>query len=312
MLRKNIIILSICVIISLLSWLSIKLSQKYQTNFNLSFSLTNVPNGVEIKNISDSVINVTFEAQGFKLVSLSKNIKNANTSIDFSSYIHSLHNQNGKVSIPINQIVEQYNVNALNGVTIIQFYPDTISITYTEILRRKLPVHPVFKLSDDNKISVFAECNFYPDSITVTGQNNKIDTLRYLMTEPIDISTFTDNEMINVKVMNPFKDGKSHFSQQNVDVRLANENKIECTFDVPIEKSVDKYYQYYPSQPSVNATFEIPLSNIQKISIDSFKVVMQPNEANNGLIPLKVSKQLNASKLLRLSPVLINYKRVRK
>ncbi len=311
MLRKNVIFFSICVIISLLSWISIKLSQKYQENFNLFISFNNIPNGVEIVGKSDSIINVMFEAQGFKLVSLGKYIKNAKTTIDFSTFLHNSRNQNGKISIPINQIIEQYNTNFLKNVKIIQFFPDTLWVTYNEMLHKKLPVHPVFKFSEAN-VNIFAECNFFPDSITITGQNNKIDTLRYLITEPIDIAKFVENEMINVNVINPIKDSKSHFSHQNVDVRLANENKIEFTFDIPIEKITDKNYQYIPQQSNVNATFEIPLSNIHKICIDSFKVVMQPNEANNGLIPIKVTKQLYSSKLLRLSPILINYKRLRK
>ncbi len=306
------IFFSICIVVSLLSWLSIKLSQKYQKNFNLSFSFTNIPKGIEITSISDSLIKVTFEAQGFKLVSLNKSTTNANTTIDFSVFLRSPYARNGKMTISAKQIVEQYNLNLLNGVDIIQFYPDTLKIEYNEISHKKLPIHPVFKYNEANNILVFAECIFYPDSITITGQNNKIDSLNYLITEPIDITQFADNEMINVKIINPFKDNKSHFSQKSVDVRLANENKIEFTFDLPIEKSNDKNYQYIPITSFVNACFEIPISNIYRINTDSFKVVMLTNEASNGLMPIKVNKQLYLSKLVRLSPILVNYKRVRK
>lgn len=298
MIQKKIIIFSSCAIISMVSWLSIKLSKNYYQSFTLRYEIVNIPKNIRLTT-ENNTIKINFKADGFKIVNLSKNVKSANFLFDFANLNYPKNILDGILKIPSELIVSQYNKAYLNEVEIIQFSPDTLIFQTFEIRQKTVPIKTIFKTSE-NTMTFETECIKLPDSVIISGNKNSIDTISVIYTEAVDIRLFAQQEIQNAKLISPNKSIK--FSHSTVDIRLGNPNKINIKLNIKLLPQSEKEIIYTPVQSFAVLEYETELSKLSNHVQDSFKVEMNLIEKHENIAPLKLTKHPQGISNILISP----------
>ena len=300
MIKKNIIIFSCCAIIALVSWLSIKLSNKYQHNFTLNYEISNIPSAISISPSQQKPINVNIRANGYKLIAIAKSLKNIKYIVDFQKINYSKNTQNGILKIPTELIVSLYNQQFLDNTEILSFSPDTLYYEITEISSKKIPIKTIFRLPESQAFFE-SECIALPDSISISGNKNKIDTIHFIQSEAIDIMIFTSQDIQNVKLINPSKNIR--LSKNNIDVRLSNPQKINVKVNIKTKESVDKDFKYIPEVKWATIEYETNIHQLCQHIPDSFSIELNLNERIDNIAPLKISKHPYNIKVFKIDPL---------
>lgn len=308
MIQKKIIIFSYCAIISIVSWLFIKLSKNYYQSFILQYEIENIPRNIRLTAVNNT-IKINFKADGFKIAKLAKNVKTAKLLFDFENLNYQKYNSNGILKIPSEIFVYQYNKKYLNEVEIIQFSPDTLIFHTFEVRQKKIPVKTIFKISE-NTIAFETECVKLPDSVIISGNKNIIDTISVIYTEAVDIRLFAQQEIQNSKLISPTK--KINLSHSRVDIRLGNPNKVNIKLNVKIFPQSEKEYIYTPEQSFAVLEYETELSKLSNHVLDSFKLEMNLNEKSDNIVPLKLTKHPQGMNNIKISPSVIGFSKNKK
>lgn len=303
MIQKKIIIFSSCAIISMVSWLSIKLSKNYYQSFTLRYEIVNIPKNIRLTT-ENNTIKINFKADGFKIVNLSKNVKSANLLFDFANLNYPKNIFDGTLKIPSELIVSQYNKAYLNEVEIIQFSPDTLIFQTFEIRQKKVPIKTIFKTSE-NTMTFETECIKLPDSVIISGNKNSIDTISVIYTETVDIRLFAQQEIQNAKLISPNKSIK--FSHPTVDIRLGNPNKINIKLNIKLLPQSEKEIIYTPVQSFAVLEYETELSKLSNHVLDSFKVEMNLIDKFDNIAPLKLTKHPQGISNILISPSVTSF-----
>jgi hypothetical protein len=299
MIKKNIIIFSCCAIISLVSWLSIKLSKKYQHNFTLNYEIKSIPSNFSLKpNQANSII-INIKTNGFKLLGLAKSLKKTNYIIDFHNINYKKNTKDGILKIPTEFIVSLYNQQFLENVEIINFSPDTLYYELSELISKKVPIKTVFKIPESQAIFE-AECITLPDSVSISGNKSEIDTIHFIKSETIDIMVFNKQEIQNIKLLSPSKNIR--LSKNEIDVRLSNPEKIIIKINLNIHNSMDKEFKYIPENKLVTIEYETDIHQICQHIPDSFHVEMNLHEKFDNNVPIRISKQPHNIKIHKITP----------
>ncbi len=309
MLKKKIIIFSCCVVISLISWLSIKLSKSYHYNFSLNYEIQNIPKNIRINSNIKNTINIHFRADGFKIASLSKNLKNPHLFFDLSSINYSKNITSGILKIPTEILVSQFNKNFLNNVEITSFSPDTLYFETTELVSKKVPIRTMFKIPE-SAVVFETECIKLPDSTTISGNKTDIDSIHFLYTENIDMHLFSKQEIQNIKLLSP--NSKIKLAHSQIDVRLSNPQKIKIKLSIDVQDSFDKEYKYTPSTKQISIEYETDMSLICNHQADSFRVEMNIIEKKDNIVPLKLSKHPHNINNIKINPSQTHFSKEKK
>lgn len=308
MIKKNIIIFSSCAIISMVGWLSIKLSKNYYQNFILRYEIKNIPKNIRLSS-ENNTIKINFKADGFKLANMAKTIKTADYFIDFSELNYYKNTSNGVLKIPSELIVSQYNKKYLNEVEIIQFSPDTLVFQTFEIRQKKVPIVTAFKIPESN-MTFETELTKLPDSVFISGDKNHIDTISVIYSEAVDIRIFALEEIQNAKLLSPSKSiSLSHYS---VDIRLSSPNKIYIKQNIKLLPQSEKEFIYIPEQSFAVLEYETELSKMSNLVPDSFKVEMNLNEKHDNIAPLKLTKHPQGMNKILVSPSVTSFVKSKK
>ncbi|MDD4575784.1 MAG: hypothetical protein PHI36_05090 [Bacteroidales bacterium] len=308
MIKKNIIIFSSCAIISMVGWLSIKLSKNYYQNFILRYEIKNIPKNIRLSS-ENNTIKINFKADGFKLANMAKTIKTADYFIDFSELNYYKNTSNGVLKIPSELIVSQYNKKYLNEVEIIQFSPDTLVFQTFEIRQKKVPIVTVFKIPESN-MTFETELTKLPDSVFISGDKNHIDTISVIYSEAVDIRIFALEEIQNAKLLSPSK--SISLSHNSVDIRLSSPNKIYIKQNIKLLPQSEKEFIYIPEQSFAVLEYETELSKMSNLVPDSFKVEMNLNEKHDNIAPLKLTKHPQGMNKILVSPSVTSFVKSKK
>lgn len=175
--RQRISIFSICLVISVIIWFSIKLANSYDTVIELPVSFINPPKNKVLTGISDSVLRVEIVDKGSDLFRLEYLQKNRQATINLKNVF--LYNKGGRYesivtpSAHLNEIEQELNLMG----KILAISPDTLYLTFENQKSKKVPVGANFILSFKKQFMQYGNVFFEPDSVTVKGPANLIDQL---------------------------------------------------------------------------------------------------------------------------------------
>jgi len=129
--KKNLNIILISILLALIIWVSITLSEEYYYTYNVPLVITKLPQELALGSHIPSSVNVKVKGQGWRLLSLS-------LSGDFV-FKTSLNDNFGNVKIKLLNSLSE-NSWATSNIQIIEVSPSQIEVEIDKKISRKLPV----------------------------------------------------------------------------------------------------------------------------------------------------------------------------
>lgn len=172
--KKNLHIVILSVLFSIVIWVSITLSNDYYTNLRLPIKIINLPAGFAVGSELPDDVSLKLKAKGWKLLGL-------HLSGDLVYSISSIKDI-GKVNFRlINSLTD--NAWITSDIQVIDVYPGNLSIYIDKVTNKKIPVKPDISLKFKEGFGLASNILILPDSITITGAKKVLDNIDSVLTE---------------------------------------------------------------------------------------------------------------------------------
>ncbi|WP_304155531.1 YbbR-like domain-containing protein [Hoylesella buccalis] len=253
-------------------WLSMTLDEMYEKEIPVPIRLVNVPKNIIITtNMPDTVI-VTVRDKGFAFMGYFTGEPFRPINLNFSTYANE---SAGRGSVPLADVQNILYQRLATSSRITALKPDQLKFYFNFGQSKTLPVRANGIMTPAINYYL-ARVSFWPEKVTVYAQQSKLDSLRYIMTEKLNLTNFTDTlirqvnlqKIIGVKTV-----------PEKVKIGLFPDILTEESIEVPI-KAINmpkgKTLRTFPSK--VKVLFNIGVTAFRKINEKQFEVVVDYNE----------------------------------
>jgi len=215
--KKNLHIVILSVIFSIILWISISLSNDYYATVNVPIKLINFPSGYSTASVIPDDISVKLKGKGWKLLGVNITAK--------SDYTISVEDT-GKISVNLYNFLGE-NQWLSSDIEVIDITPDTLSFYVEKDFMQKVTILPDLKLNFKPGYGLASPIKVIPDSTTLYGPKSVVSNLKYI---------YTQNKTIN-NLDNPVTD---QVALENLPGVIYRNKEVRVILNV--QKIVDKIF----------------------------------------------------------------------
>ena len=220
--KKNLHIIIISFLFSVILWISISLSNDYYTTLEIPVRLIDFPNGYSTGSLTPQKVTVKIKGKGWKLITFYL------SSEDY--YLVPVGTRTGKRNVRLsNYLVD--NQWLTSDLEVSSISPDTLTFMVEKTISQKLSIIPDLNLNFRNGYGLASPVEISPDSTIVTGPATYVEELTSI---PTKTTKFNNLENLTIKTI-PLK---KYFGMNY------NDNSVRLTLDV--QKIVDKNFENLP------------------------------------------------------------------
>ncbi|HVO75234.1 MAG TPA: hypothetical protein VMT35_14485 [Ignavibacteriaceae bacterium] len=174
--KKNLHIVVISIIFSVILWVSISLSGDYFATYNIPIKLINFPPGYTTGTKLPGQVSVRLKGEGWKLISVSLGTE--------SDYLVSVGNDSGKVAVDLNSHLSD-NQWLSSGIEVISITPDTLSFIVEKISNKKVKIKPDLNLNFKPGYGLATPVRINPEYTTIHGPGRFLRNLSVIPTRQL-------------------------------------------------------------------------------------------------------------------------------
>jgi len=243
--KKNLHIIIISFLFSVILWASISLSNDYYATFQVPLKLVDFQQGLTSGSKLPEKVSIKVKGKGWKLVTAKLGSE--------SEYVVTANGDTGKRYINLSNYLSE-NQWLSSDVEVIDISPDTLTFNIEKITSKKLKVEPDVEVSFRDGYGFATPVTVQPDSVVVHGPVSELKNMNTVPTFPIKLENLSDK--LDMKINLDKKNGMSF-----------SENSVLVTLNV--QRIVDKVIE------------DVPV-NILDVPADR-EVVLLPNKINIGI-----------------------------
>ena len=222
--RHKLSIFLICLVISIIIWFTIKLSDEYDAVIQIPLTFTNIPKNKVLTYVSDSALQVEILDRGSNLIRMIyvEEIDPVSISLRFMPIYLKAGVYQGMIttSMLINEIEREKNLPG----KIVSISPDTIYLSFETEKSKKVPVKADFDLTFEKQFMRYGAVDFTPDCVIVKGPQFLIDALDSASLGEIAVDQLSQNYS-----------GEKYFPKDSIN-RMLSFNPDVVSFSIPVEK----------------------------------------------------------------------------
>ena len=242
--KKNLHIIILSVIFSVILWISISLSSDYYATINVPLKLNNFPPGYSTATRIPEDISVKVKGKGWKLVGV-----NLSSKSDYNiSVIDS-----GKISVNLYNYLGE-NQWLTSDIDVIDIAPDTISFYVEKDFKRKVSIIPDIVLNYKTGYGLATPVKITPESTIIYGPGSIVRNLTFVYTQRESFDKL-DTKMIRLVPLEdlPGVIYKDKEIQVSLDVQKIVDKTFEDILVQIIDLPVDRNVVLLPNKISVSA-----------------------------------------------------------
>ncbi|WP_242131963.1 CdaR family protein [Aestuariivivens marinum] len=245
-----------------------KLSKSYTNTMEFRIEKINVPEEKVILDNSDSILNITIKAYGFKWLDFY--FSRPKIRVDFSKDVF----EGSSKFVWTKSNSRRLSINTFaKNVEIIDIFPDTLEFNYDVNLVKKIPVEINTNITFIPGFDIFNGFSITPDSVKVIGPKDVVGAIDYIETETLVLEDVKKNIDKTIKLKLP-KNGNIRFSDQSIHLKARVERFTEGSLKIPISiinVPTDLRIKYFPKE--VTVMFYTSLEHFKSVKPSDFKVV---------------------------------------
>ena len=271
--RQKLSIFFVCLVISVIIWFSIKMSNEYDTVVEIPLTFTNLPKNKVLTGMSDSLVQVEILEKGIDL--FRRKYIHYSTPATISLRNLSLYNRNGVyegIVHPSAFISDIEHEHDLLG-KVLSVKPDSIYLTFESQRSKKLPVKASMDITFEKQYMLYGGVVFEPDCVVVKGPSRLTESLdsAFLgsivaekLSKKISFDRYFDQDSVNRFL---------EFSPQVVRVSIPVEKytESETEADIKIVHSREPKVKLFPDK--VKVYYKVALKDFSRIEPGMISVV---------------------------------------
>jgi hypothetical protein len=263
----------ICLSASSIIWLFSKLSDTYSSQINIPITTKNVPDGKILLRKSDSLLNLTLNDQGFKLLWIRYFKGNKKFTINLSD-ISLIHRENAYTArINTNDWAEQFlgQFNLAGRVTSIS--PDSIDFVFEERIFKKVPVEPDITINFKKQYFAYDTLKVIPDTVTISGLARNIANIDHIKTLKANYNDVSSSINTSIELKLPQNVDLEELPSRRVVLTLHVEKFTEAQISVPItpiHQPANLRVRIFPDEVSIS--YIVALKDYRLITPDMFSM----------------------------------------
>jgi len=231
--KKNLHIIILSVIFSVILWMSISLSNDYYATINVPLKLNNFPPGYSTATRIPGDISVKVKGKGWKLVGV-----NLSSKSDYNISV----NDSGKISVNLYNYLGE-NQWLTSDIDVIDIAPDTISFYVEKDFKRKVSIIPDIVLNYKTGYGLATPVKINPESTIIYGPGSIVRNLTFVYTQRESFDKL-DTKMIRLV---PLEDLPGViYKDKEIQVSLDVQKIVDKTFedilvqiiDLPVDRNV--------------------------------------------------------------------------
>ncbi|MBQ6063592.1 MAG: YbbR-like domain-containing protein [Prevotella sp.] len=272
MFNKEFLIFLLFLVISALFWLGMTLNETYEREYMVTMAMDKVPkNAVITKSIDDTVL-VTIRDRGFLHTAYTYSDRLKKVKVNFLTYANKKVGKGVVSQVELQKIIYK---RLYGSSKVVSVKPDKMDFTFNYGLSKKVPVRLMGSIVPA-KSYYLARTRFWPDSVLVYATQAKLDSIKYVTTEDINIENFEDTVVRNVSLS---KVDEVKIVPATVKIALYPDILTEGSIEVPItaiNMPAGMVLRTFPSK--VKVKFIVGVSMFKKIRPEQFLVVADYKE----------------------------------
>ena len=280
---RDILLYLVFVIISLAFWAILSLNNLIQDNYKVMFRITGIPQGVTMINDYPREFNVTVKNNGYVLLKYMIG-DNPEITVDFKKYA----NGNGQMLISRQEMEDMLVAEFGSGTSIVSFSPESLSIKYTSLPGKKVPVEIYGDYVANFQYVVNGEIMAVPDSVTIYSDAGNLSAINKVRTEKIISRNLTDSLYVKIAIQN-IKDVRA--VPDSVDVMIPVEPLVTKRSSIPvIVKNLPENVSVVVFPSFVQVSYLLPMSLYNDRLDDKFEASVDYGDiqGNNAKLPVRI------------------------
>jgi hypothetical protein len=222
--RHKLSIFMVCLLISVIIWFTIKLSDEYDTVIQVPLTFTHLPKNKVLTSVSDTVLQVEIMEKGsnlFRMLYVEK-AEPIRISLRFLPIYPKSGAYQGIIipSMLVNEIERDQNLLG----KIVSISPDTIYLTFEPERIKKVPVRADFEMTFEKQFMRYGAVEFTPDCVMVKGPVTMMDGIDSVSLGKIKLEQLSSNYT-----------GEKAFPADSLNRQLAITPEV-VAYNVPVEK----------------------------------------------------------------------------
>jgi len=192
--KKNLYVIFLSIAFSVILWVSISLSNDYNTNLQLPVKIFNVPEGYVPASNSAEKINVKVRGKGWNLLT-------AMIAANNDYYVDAGNELKNKQVLEL-RYFEDENTWLTSKFQILEITPSTISFSFEKIGYAKLKIAPNLQLDFKTGYGLATDVVVIPESTVVTGPIQQVSEMVEIPTELLKINDLNEKTEKIVELKN--------------------------------------------------------------------------------------------------------------
>ena len=197
-------------LLSGLAWFISNLSHRYQSNTTFDLEFVNPPDSMMLSTASQKQVEVRLDAVGFQFLAFGFRKNKAIIDLTKIKKVGAYYEVSA-ASLK-NQIENQLSSN----VQVLQINADNLVFEFYSVISKKVPVRPELGLKFAQSYLLDGLITVNPDSVVIKGPKNEIDTLKYVVTEAVELPNLNSDFAITSKLVKPASLKRTEFSKSEV------------------------------------------------------------------------------------------------
>lgn len=280
---RDILLYLVFVIISFAFWAILSLNNLIQDNYKVMFRITGIPQGVTMINDYPREFNVTVKNNGYVLLKYMIG-DNPEITVDFKEYA----NGNGQMLISRQEMEDMLVTEFGSGTSIVSFSPESLSIKYTSLPGKKVPVEICGDYVVNFQYVVNGEIVAVPDSVTIYSDAGNLSAINKVRTEKIISRNLTDSLYVKIAIQN-IKDVRA--VPDSVDVMIPVEPLVTKRSSIPvIVKNLPENVSVVVFPSYVQVSYLLPMSLYNDRLDDKFEASVDYGDiqGNKAKLPVRI------------------------
>lgn len=297
------------VLISAIFWFLGALSREYTTQLRYPVRYTNFPENMVLAAELPASLDLTINAHGYTLLKYYIGRRLLPIVFDVNSFSLNRMPDSETNNFYILSSVARTRIAGQLGadIDLLDIRPDTLFFSFSEMVRKILPVHPVLELEFEKQFMIYGNVGVEPDSVTVSGPAHLIDTMKFVPTSAVTVRGITGSVTRTVQLRNYDKIG---FSENRIVVRIPVQQFTEASLKVPVEvvNLPDTLtMKTFPSD--VTVSYLVALPDYDRVGPQQFRAVVEYESPPppSGRFSVRLIRQPEYIKAVRFSPQSVDY-----
>jgi hypothetical protein len=278
--RQKLTIFLICLVISVIIWFTIKLSDEYDTVIQMPVTYTHLPKNKVLTYSSDTILQVEILEKGSNLFRYLyvEGVEPAVISLRFLPLYPKGGSYHGIItpSLLINEIEREQNLLG----KIVSISPDSIYLTFEPEKSRKLPVKASFDISFEKQFMRYGAVVFSPDCVTVKGPEKIINEMDSVSLGEIKLGKLDQNYTANKNFPKDSSNQHLSFYPDAVTYSIPIEKFTEAEMEVQVKIMNANGLNIKTFPDKIKVVYTVALKDYPKIEPGMIIAVADVSSAN--------------------------------